>query len=74
MQQAQKLQEDMKAKQGRGGPPATHCDGRRRHGETPWATGAHGVTARRLKPEISNPEDIEMLEDLLARRGERGCA
>ena len=29
-------------------------------------TGAHEVTALKLKPEIVDPEDIEMLEDLLA--------
>ena len=54
MQQAQKLQEDMKAKQEEM-EAASHT-----------VTAGGGMVEITMKPEIVDPEDIEMLEDLLA--------
>ena len=63
MQQAQKLQEDMKAKQEEM-EAASHTVTAGGGMVEITMTGAHEVTALKLKPEIV--EDIEMLEDLLA--------
>lgn len=65
MQQAQKLQEDMKAKQEEM-EAASHTVTAGGGMVEITMTGAHEVTALKLKPEIVDPEDIEMLEDLLA--------
>ena len=65
MQQAQKLQEDMKAKQEEM-EAASHTVTVGGGMVEITMTGAHEVTALKLKPEIVDPEDIEMLEDLLA--------
>ena len=65
MQQAQKLQEDMKAKQEEM-EAASHTVTAGGGMVEITMTGAHEVTALKLKPEIVDPEDIEMLEDLVA--------
>ena len=31
-----------------------------------WLTGKHEVTAIKIKPEAVDPDDLEMLEDLIA--------
>ena len=64
MQQAQKLQEDMKAKQEEM-EAASHTVTAGGGMVEITMTGAHEVTALKLKPEIVDPEDIEMLEDLI---------
>lgn len=65
MQQAQKMQADMQAKQaeleertyeikaGNGMVDIT-------------MTGKHQITAMKLNPDVVDPEDVEMLEDLVA--------
>ena len=64
MQQAQKLQEDMKAKQEEM-EAASHTVTAGGGMVEITMTGAHEVTALKLKPEIVDPEDIEMLQDLI---------
>lgn len=72
MQQAQKLQEDMKAKQEEM-EAASHTVTAGGGMVEITMTGAHEVTALKLKPEIVDPEDIEMLEDLLAAAVNEPC-
>ena len=52
MRQAQKMQDDMKAKQG--------------EMVTVKMNGKHEVLSISIKPEAVDPDDIEMLEDLVA--------
>ena len=65
MRQVQKRQEDMKAKQEEM-EAASHTVTAGGGMVEITMTGAHEVTALKLKPEIVDPEDIEMLEDLMA--------
>ena len=65
MRQAQKMQEDMKAKQEElenTEYTASVSDGM----VEVTMTGKHEVTAVKIKPEAVDPDDIEMLEDLIA--------
>ncbi len=65
MRQVQKLQEDMRAKQAE--LEQTEYTGTASGGlVTVTMTGKHAVTAVTLKPEAVDPDDIEMLEDLIA--------
>ena len=61
MRQAQKMQEDMKAKQ-------AELEAGSASGEmvTVKMNGKHEVLAITIKPEAVDPDDIEMLEDLVA--------
>ena len=54
MRQAQKMQEDMKAKQASGEMVTVKMNGK------------HEVLSITIKPEAVDPDDIEMLEDLVA--------
>ena len=65
MRQAQKMQEDMAAKQAE--LEATEFTGSA-SGNMVEVTmnGKHAVTALHIKPEAVDPDDIEMLEDLVA--------
>ncbi len=65
MRQAQKMQDDMKAKQEE--LEATEYTGSA-SGEMVTITmnGKHEVVAIKIKPEVVDPDDIEMLEDLVA--------
>lgn len=65
MRQAQKMQEDMKAKQAE--LEATEYTASA-SGEMVTVTmnGKHEVVSVKLKPECVDPDDIEMLEDLVA--------
>lgn len=65
MRQAQKMQEEMKAKQAE--LEATEYTGSA-SGEmvTVTMTGKHEVVSVKIKPEAVDPDDIEMLEDLVA--------
>lgn len=65
MRQAQKMQEDMKAKQAE--LEATEYTGSA-SGEMVTVTmnGKHEVSSIKIKPEAVDPDDIEMLEDLIA--------
>ncbi len=65
MRQAQKMQEDMKLKQEE--LEATEYTGSA-SGEMVTVTmnGKHEVTSIKIKPEVVDPDDIEMLEDLVA--------
>ena len=65
MRQAQKMQEDMKTKQEElenTEYTASVSDGM----VEVTMTGKHQVTAIHIKPELVDPEDIEMLEDMVA--------
>ena len=65
MRQAQKMQDDMKAKQEElenTEYTAAVSDGM----VEVTMTGKHQVTAVRIKPELVDPEDVEMLEDMVA--------
>ena len=65
MRQAQKMQEEVKAKQAE--LEATEYQGSSGSGMVEVTmTGKHEITAVKLKPEAVDPEDIEMLEDLIA--------
>ena len=65
MRQVQKMQEALKAK-------AEELEGREFTGTASGEmvsvtmTGKHQVTAVKIKPEAVDPDDIEMLEDLVA--------
>lgn len=65
MRQAQKMQEDMKAKQAE--LEATEYTASA-SGEMVTVTmnGKHEVVSVKIKPEAVDPDDIEMLEDLVA--------
>ena len=65
MRQAQKMQEDMKAKQAE--LEATEYTGSA-SGEMVTVTmnGKHEIVSVKVKPEAVDPDDIEMLEDLVA--------
>ena len=65
MRQAQKMQEDMKAKQEE--LEQKEYTGTASGGMVQVAmTGKHQVTAIKIQPDAVDPEDIEMLEDLVA--------
>lgn len=65
MRQAQKMQDDMKAKQEE--LEATEYQAGVSDGMVQITmTGKHQVTAVKIKPELVDPEDIEMLEDMVA--------
>ena len=65
MRQAQKMQEQMKAKQEE--LEATEYTGSASGGLVSVVmTGKHQVTSVSIKPEAVDPDDIEMLEDLIA--------
>ena len=65
MRQVQKMQDEIRAKQ-------AELEAREYTGSasgemvTVTMTGKHEVTAVKIKPEAVDPEDIEMLEDLVA--------
>ncbi|MFI3169848.1 MAG: YbaB/EbfC family nucleoid-associated protein [Faecalibacterium sp.] len=65
MRQAQKMQEDMKIKQEE--LESTEYTGSA-SGEMVTVTmnGKHEVVSIKIKPEVVDPDDIEMLEDLVA--------
>ena len=64
MRQAQKMQEDMKAKQAE--LEATEYTGSA-SGEMVTVTmnGKHEIVSVKIKPEAVDPDDIEMLQDLI---------
>ena len=65
MRQAQKMQEEMKAKQAE--LEATEYQGTASGGMVQVTmTGKHQITAIKINPDVVDPEDIEMLEDLIA--------
>ena len=65
MRQAQKMQDDMKAKQEE--LENTEYKGSVSGGAIEVTmTGKHEVTAIKIQPELVDPEDIEMLEDMVA--------
>lgn len=65
MRQAQKMQDDMKAKQEE--LEATEYHAAVSGGAVEITmTGKHEVTAVKINPEIVDPEDVEMLEDMVA--------
>ena len=65
MRQAQKMQEQMQAKQEELGN--TEYTGTASGGlVTVVMTGKHQITSLTIKPEAVDPDDIEMLEDLVA--------
>lgn len=65
MRQAQKMQDDMKAKQEE--LEATEYNASVSGGAVEVTmTGKHEVTAIKIKPEMVDPDDIEMLEDMIA--------
>ena len=63
MRQAQKMQEDMKAKQAEL-EDAEYTGSA--SGEMVKMNGKHEVLSIKIKPEAVDPDDIEMLEDLVA--------
>ena len=64
MRQAQKMQEEMQAKQAE--LEASEFQGTASGGMVEVTmTGKHEITAVKIKPEAVDPEDIEMLEDLI---------
>lgn len=65
MQQAQQMQENMKVKQAELEESVYTVSAGNGMVEITM-TGAHQITGLKLKPEIVDPEDIEMLEDMLA--------
>ncbi len=65
IKQAQKMQDDMKELQDR--LDVTEYQGKSGGGlVTATVTGRHDVVAIKISPEAVDPEDIEMLEDLVA--------
>lgn len=65
MRQAQKMQDDMKAKQEE--LEATEYQASVSGGAVEITmTGKHQVTSVRIKPELVDPDDVEMLEDMVA--------
>ncbi len=65
MQQAQKMQDQMQAKQAE--LDEAVYDVKASNGMVDVTiTGKRQITAIKIKPEIVDPEDIEMLEDLIA--------
>ena len=65
MRQAQKMQEDMKAKQAEL-EAAEYTGSASGEMVTVRMNGKHEITAVKIKPEAVDPDDIEMLEDLIA--------
>ena len=65
MRQAQKMQEDMKAKQAEL-EAAEYTGSASGEMVTVKMNGKHEVVAVNIKPEAVDPDDIEMLEDLIA--------
>ena len=67
MRQVQKMQDEIRAKQ-------DELEAREYTGTasgemvTVTMTGKHEVTAIKIKPEAVDPDDLEMLEDLIAAR------
>ena len=65
IRQAQKMQDDMKALQEE--LDATEYEGMSGSGVvTATVTGKHDVVSVKIDPAVVDPEDIEMLEDLVA--------
>lgn len=65
MRQAQKMQEDIQTKQAE--LEAAEFQGSSSGGMVEVTmTGKHVITSLHIKPEAVDPEDIEMLEDLIA--------
>ena len=73
MRQVQKMQDDIRAKQ-------AELEAREYTGTASGElvsvtmTGKHEVTAVKIKPEAVDPDDIEMLEDLIAAAVNSACA
>ena len=65
MRQAQKMQEDMKAKQAEL-EAAEYTGSAAGEMVTVKMNGKHEVLSIKIKPEAVDPDDIEMLEDLIA--------
>ena len=65
MRQAQKMQEDMKAKQAEL-EAAEYTGSASGEMVTVKMNGKHEVLSIKIKPEAVDPDDIEMLEDLIA--------
>ena len=70
MRQAQKMQEDMKAKQAEL-EAAEYTGSASGEMVTVKMNGKHEVLAITIKPEAVDPDDIEMLEELVAALGNR---
>ena len=72
MRQVQKMQDDIRAKQ-------AELEAREYTGTASGElvsvtmTGKHEVTAVKIKPEAVDPDDIEMLEDLIAAAVNSAC-
>ena len=73
MRQAQKMQEDMKAKQAEL-EAAEYTGSASGEMVTVKMNGKHEVLAITIKPEAVDPDDIEMLEDLAAAGAHTWCA
>lgn len=73
MRQVQKMQDDIRAKQEE--LEAKEYTGTA-SGEMVTVTmnGKHEITAVKIKPEAVDPDDIEMLEDLIAAAGNSAAA
>ena len=65
MRQAQKMQDDMKAKQAEL-EAAEYTGSASGEMVTVRMTGKHEILGITIKPEAGDPDDIEMLEDLVA--------
>ena len=65
MQQAQQMQENMKKKQEELEAASYHVTAGGGMVEVTM-TGKHQVTALKINPDVVQPDDIEMLEDLVA--------
>ena len=72
MRQAQKMQEDMKAKQAEL-EAAEYTGSASGEMVTVKMNGKHEVLAITIKPEAVDPDDIEMLEDLIAAAVNDAC-
>ena len=72
MRQVQKMQEEIRAKQ-------EELENREYTGTasgemvTVTMTGKHAITSVKIKPEAVDPDDIEMLEDLIAAAVNDAC-
>ena len=66
MRQVQKMQDDIRAKQEEELKPRRHTGTASGEMVTVTMNGKHEITAVKIKPEAVDPDDIEMLEDLIA--------
>ena len=73
MRQAQKMQEDMKAKQAEL-EAAEYTGSASGEMVTVKMNGKHEVLSIKIKPEAVDPDDVEMLEDLILAAINDACA